>query len=79
MAHRGARLESSWTRKEPKTQTITPAILALMETEVSGPTLPGPTMPFTTSYLPVTNQRKALDRVQNYAVEELDWLLPHYQ
>jgi hypothetical protein len=64
---------------KPKTQTITTAMLALMETEVSGPRLPGP-MPFTTSYLPVTKQRKkALDRVKNYSVEELSRLLPNHQ
>ena len=63
---------------KPKTQTITTAMLALMETEVSGPRLPGP-MPFVTSYRPVTKQRKALDRVKNYSVEELDRLLPNHQ
>jgi hypothetical protein len=63
---------------KPKTQTIMLAMLALMETEVSGPRLPGP-IPFTTSYLPVTNQRKALDCVNNYSVEELDRLLLNHQ
>ncbi len=63
---------------KPKSQTITTAMLALMETEVSGPRLPGP-MPFVTSYRPVTKQRKALDRVKNYSVEELDRLLPNHQ
>jgi hypothetical protein len=53
-------------------------MLALIETEVSGPRLPGP-MPFTTSYLPVTNQRKALHCVKYYSVEELDRLLPNHQ
>jgi hypothetical protein len=56
---------------KPKTQTITSAMLALMETEVSGPRLPAGPMPFMTSYLPVTNQRKALHRVKYYSVEEL--------
>jgi hypothetical protein len=54
------------------------AMLALMETEVSGPRLPGP-MPFTASYLLVTNQRKTLHHVKTYYVEELDRLLPNHQ
>ena len=36
-------------------------------------------MPFTTSYLPVTNQRMALGSVKNYSVEELDRLLGNHQ
>jgi hypothetical protein len=63
---------------KPETQAITSAMLALMETEVSGPRLPGP-IPFTTSYHPATNQRKALDRMQNYSDDELDRLLPNHQ
>ena len=62
---------------KPKTQAITLAMLALMETEVVGPRLPGP-IPFTTSY-PVTNQRKALYRLKNYSDEELDRILPNPQ
>jgi hypothetical protein len=63
---------------KPKTQTIMSAMLALMETEVLGPRLPG-LMPFTTSYLQVKNQRRALDWVKNYSVEEVDRLLPNHQ
>ncbi len=63
---------------KPKTQAITSAMLALMKTEVSCPRLPGP-IPFTTSYHPATNQRKALDRMQNYSDDELDRLLPNHQ
>jgi hypothetical protein len=53
-------------------------MLALMETEVSGPRLPGP-MSFTTSYFPAISQRKALDCLKNYSVEELGRLLPNHQ
>jgi hypothetical protein len=64
---------------KPEAQTITTsAMLALMETELSVQRLPGP-IPFTDSYLPVTNQRQALDRVKHYYVEELDRLLPNHQ
>jgi hypothetical protein len=59
-------------------KTITLAMLALMETEVLGPRLPGP-MPFMTSNLLVTNQRKALHCVKYCSVEELDRLLPNQQ
>jgi hypothetical protein len=63
---------------KPENKTIMSTMLALMETEVSGPRLPGP-VPRTTSYLPVTNQRMALGREKNYSVEELDRLLPSHQ
>jgi hypothetical protein len=63
---------------KPKTQTIKSALLALMENEVPGPRAPGP-VPLTDSYFPVTESKRALNRVKNYSQEQLVRLVPSHQ
>jgi hypothetical protein len=60
---------------KPNTKSMTTAMLALMETEVPGPRLPGH-LPITDSYFPVSETKSARDRVKNYSRQVLDRLLP---
>jgi hypothetical protein len=55
---------------KPKTQSITTAMLALMESEVPGPRLPGP-LPTTISYSPASEMKSARKRVKNYSQPRL--------
>jgi hypothetical protein len=63
---------------KPNTETITTAMLALMENEVPGPRIPGPVPP-TDSYLPVSENKTAQKRVKNYSRQLLDRLLPSHR
>jgi hypothetical protein len=63
---------------KPKNQTLTSALLALMENEVPGPRVPGPVPP-ADSYFPMTSTKTALNRVKNYSREQLDRLVPNRQ
>jgi hypothetical protein len=60
----------------PKTNTITAAMLALMENEVPGPRLPGQLPLATTSYFRRTAYKTALERIKNYSQQEIALLLP---
>jgi hypothetical protein len=65
---------------KPKNQTLTSALLALMENEVPGPRVPGPVpVPPADSYSPVTSTKTARNRVKNYSREQLDQLVPSRQ
>jgi hypothetical protein len=65
---------------KPKTQTITSALLALMENEVPGPRVPGQVqVPSGDSYYPVTSATTALNSVKNYSKEQIQRLVPSVQ
>jgi hypothetical protein len=65
---------------KPKTQTLTSALLALMENEVPGPRVPGP-VPVVPAgdYSPVTYSKPALKSVKNYSENFIDRLVPSTQ
>jgi hypothetical protein len=65
---------------KPKTQTLTSALLALMENEVPGPRVPGPVPVVPTGdYSPVTYSKSALKSVKNYSENFIDRLVPSTQ
>jgi hypothetical protein len=65
---------------KPKTQTLTSALLALMENEVPSPRVPGP-VPVVPAgdYSPVTYSKSALKSVKNYSKNCIDRLVPSTQ
>jgi hypothetical protein len=69
-------LESIINCKE--TEIITPAMLELMENEVSGPRIPGP-VPLSPLYFPFTSNKTALNPVKNYSWDLLHRLVPNPQ
>jgi len=60
---------------KPNTKNMTTAMLALMETEVPGPRLPGK-LPITDSYFPVSVSKPARNWLKNYSCQVLNRLLP---
>jgi hypothetical protein len=65
---------------KPKNQTLTSALLALMENEVPGPRVPGLVpIPPADAYFPVTDTKTAVNRVKNYSREQLDRLVPSHR
>jgi hypothetical protein len=63
---------------KPKTQTLTSALLALMENEVPGPRVPGP-VPVPADYSPVTAEMSTIESVKNYSQTSIRRLVPSMQ
>ncbi len=57
------------------TKSMTTGMLALMENEVPGPRLPG-NLPLVATYVCVSEQKSARNRLKNYSPEVINRLLP---